>query len=154
MNHLEWHPRGMGPSRYADENSSQQVWNRDCVGSFHFFPTHVRNTGVEEHTWKRSEMQSSHEKRLWLFLFSLLLNRPCKRISYGTSLHLSGVWCLWCIQTTSLDMDSCKICKAVFGTERPLKSEVKGLILIITNKSYSSSNKGIHSFLHEKPCIF
>lgn len=91
MAHLEWHPRGMGLSRHVDQNSSQQVWNRECVGSFSFFSRHVRNTGIEEHTWKLSEMQSSHAKRLWLFLFSLLLSRSCKRISYGTFLHQSGV---------------------------------------------------------------
>lgn len=46
-------PRGMGLSRYVHQNSSQQVWNRECVGSFHFFSRQVRNPGIEEHTWKQ-----------------------------------------------------------------------------------------------------
>lgn len=75
--HLDWHPRGMDLSRYVD----QQVWKRERVGSFHFFSRYVRS----RRTWKLSELQSCHEIRLWLFLFSL------SRISYGTSLHPSGV---------------------------------------------------------------
>lgn len=87
MSHLGWHPRGMGLSRCVEQNSSQQVWNWEYVGSFPFFSGHVRGPGIEGHTCKLSEMQSSHEKMLWFFLFSLLESKSCRRISYGTSLH-------------------------------------------------------------------
>lgn len=128
---------------YADQNSSQQVWNWEYAGSFLFFSGHVRNPGTEEQTYLAMIPDAGQP---WT-------SKTCKRISYDASLHHNRV-CDASVHDYRLKLDSGEICKAAFTIERPLMSEAKGLILTITNKSYSNCNKGTHSFLYKKPCIF